>query len=412
MSRSFDRVSSCSSGSALALFAALSMGGCSDASEPQSKSSAERASGSLYAVMYEVFTADDSDSYLSIFDTLDIDALDTKRAREFAGGRAYMQTYNEWVFVGEPSSPIIHRYSLGRGGELTDQRDLSLGNFGIAEASIDDWGINFVSPTKAYYFSYEDGTIIVWNPSTMEITGEIDPPVDYLRDGFETNCSTAAVRGNRLYRSIYWEDTESAERSPDQMLLVYDTDEDRVVASSTETRCAALGNRTYTAEDGTIYFSNWIWPISDTILNGAPPHCALRINPDADTFDPEWKFEYADIASGREGAMFTYLEDGKGLVSIFHDEEAHHDETTDAWDYAANPNWELWNIDIEARTGSPVEGVPRNTGAYTPVQIDGREFVMIPGEGWEKTQLYELDGTRAKPYVDIPGWSYMFTKLR
>ena len=385
---------------------------CSDDTTAKMSERPLSGSGSLYAVMYEVFTADDSDSYLSVFDSLDIEEIDTKNAREFGGGRAFLQVYNDWIFVGEPATPIVRRFSYDRSGKLTEEGEISFANYGLMDGGIDDWGVNFISPTKAYFLAYEDGTTIIWNPTEMTIEGEIPAPAEYVREGFTTSSTTAAVRGNRLFRSIFWESTETTERSQDQLLLVYDTEKDEFIESAPETRCPGLSNRSFEAEDGTWYFSNWIWPVADTLLYGAPKHCVLRIQPDSDRFDPEWSFTYADVADGREGAMFTYLADGKGLASIFHDENIEHDETTDPWDYAGSPNWELWNVDIEARTGSPVSGVPLNTGAFTPVQVDERAFVMIPDEGWENTQLYEVDGDEATPKVSIPGWSYMLRKLR
>jgi len=110
--------------------------------------------------------------------------------------------------------------------------------------------------------------------------------------------------------------------------------------------------------------------------------------------------------------MFTYLRDGQGLMSIFHHEDVEYDAQTDPYDLASNQVWELWNVDLEARSGAPLDGIPRNTGAYTPVTLDDRVFLMVPGTNWDNTQLYEVESDRATPRVNIPGWSYMFVKVR
>ena len=128
-------------------------------------------------------------------------------------------------------------------------------------------------------------------------------------------------------------------------MLVFDTKKDELVASSEEERCPAPGNRSFVAEDGTIYFSNWIWGAIDPLLYDGPKNCILRVLPDADSYDPDWKLDFSELADGREGGMFTYVGDGQGLMSIFHDEDVPHDDETDPWDFASNPNWEIWNVD-------------------------------------------------------------------
>ena len=55
-----------------------------------------------------------------------------------------------------------------------------------------------------------------------------------------------------------------------------------------------------------------------------------------------------------------------------------------------------------------------NGGAFTPVQFDGRLFLMVPGgeeENWA-TQVHEVVDGVASPRVKLPGWSYQFVKLR
>ena len=169
---------------------------------------------SLYAVMYEVFSADsdESSSYLNVFDSLDIKEIDSQGGREFAGGRAFLQSYNNWVFIGEPSSPTILRFSLGDDGELNEDGTLSLGNYGLEDAAIDDWGVNFISPTKAYFFTLKEGVTVVWDPSTMEITGEIPAPEGYVREGLTrtiaqrwcaaTACTARSTGRKKTPRSI------------------------------------------------------------------------------------------------------------------------------------------------------------------------------------------------------------------
>jgi hypothetical protein len=149
-------------------------------------------------------------------------------------------------------------------------------------------------------------------------------------------------------------------------------------------------------------------------MRGAPTSCVLRINAAERRFDPEWTLRYDDLAEGRRGAMFSYLGGDQALISAFYDERTAFDATTDPWDYVGSLNWRIWNVDLATMSGAPVEGLDFNGGAFTPVRLDERLFLMVPG-GEEQnyaTQLYELVDGRATPYVKLPGWSYQFVKLR
>jgi hypothetical protein len=366
----------------------------------------------LYAVMFEVFDDLGSSSYLSLLDSLDVAQVDVATARELPGGRAFMQAFNGWVFVGDPTTPNVTRFSIGADGALVEDGTISFANYGLQAGTIDEWSQTFISPTKAYLFDSAQATHIIWNPTTMEILGEIAPPEAFLRDGLSIETSPAAVRGNRLFRSIFWADYDTAEYSQDQLLAIYDLEADRLLETVVETRCPNPGNRTHIDEAGTIYFSNWIWPVAGTLIHGRAKNCVLRITADSERYDPGFGLDYAQLSGGHQGAMFSYLAHGHALVSIFDESRTSFDQTTDPWEYAGSSNWSIWQLDLTSRAATPVDGIPLNAGAYTPVHVDGRSFAMVPNSDWSQTRLYELEGAAATPHMIVPGWSYMFAKVQ
>lgn len=362
-----------------------------------------------FAVMYEVFDDTGSSSYLALLKSLD-ETIDPTTSREFAGGRAFLRVYNRWIFVGDPTSPNVTRFSIGDNGSLVEDGTVSFANYGLQSGSIDAWNQQFISPTKAYLFDPASAIHIIWNPTTMEITGEIAAEPDYVRAGYTLESSPAAVRGNKLYRSIYWANYETAEYSQDQIITVYDVTTDTLISKTPETRCPNPGNLTHTDETGAIYFSNWIWPVAGTLQHNRAKNCVMRIPAGSDSFD-NWSLDYTAMSGGHQGAMFSYLGDRKALISIFDESMTTFDTTTDPWVLAGSQHWSIWNIDVDTKTGAPVEGIPLNAGAYTPLVIDDRAFAMVPDSDWSKTQLYEIDGITATPSLIVPGWSYMFAKI-
>lgn len=377
-------------------------------------SEAEAEPSPLYAIMYEVYDDMGSTSYLSVLDTLDIDSVDTSTSREYGRGRAFVQAYNGWLFVGDAESPTVTRFSVSDTGELIEPLQISFLNYGLQQGQFDSWNATFISPTKAYLMDFGQGRTIIWNPSTMQLVGAIEPPDEFFRDGLSLEGSPGSVRGNRLYRTFNWVNYDTAEYSTDFLLATYDLDTDQLLSLATEARCPVPGNLVHQDEAQNIYFSNWIWPVAGTIMRGAPTSCVLRINAGEDGFDPGWTLDYGDLTDGRRGAMFTYLQDNRALLSAFYDERTSFDATTSPWSYVGSLNWRIWSADLDSMTATPVDGIGFNGGAYTPVQFDGRLFVMVPGgeaEGYA-TQLYEITSGTARPYVKLPGWSYQFVKLR
>lgn len=389
----------------------LALAGCGDNDKTTRDGG---TSGPLYAIMYEVFDDTGSTSYLSLLSSLDLEEVDLSLAREFGGGRAFIQAYDGALFVGDAETPTVTRYSVAENGELLAGRTISFANYGLDTGQFDAWNVTFISPEKAYLLDFKEGTTIIWNPATMEIVGDIPAPDEFHREGLSFESTPGALRDGRLFRTVSWVNYDDAEYSTDFLLAIYDVENDRIVDLVQETRCPVPGNLVHRDEAGNIYFSNWVWPVAGALMHDAPAPCVLRINAGEDRFDPEWVLDYGDVTGGRQGAMFSYLEDGQALISAFYDERTSFDETTDPWSYVGSNNWRIWNMDLESKTGAPLEGVDFNGGAFTPVSFDGRLFLLVPGgeeDDWA-TQLYEVAEGRASPRVKLPGWSYQFVELR
>ncbi len=102
----------------------------------------------LFAVMYEIYDDSGSNSYLSLLDDLDIEQVDVSEAREYGGGRAFVQTYGGKLFVGDASSPTVTRYSLEPSGDLIDEGSISFANYGLTTGQFDTWNVSFISSEK------------------------------------------------------------------------------------------------------------------------------------------------------------------------------------------------------------------------------------------------------------------------
>jgi hypothetical protein len=394
------------------LTSALAVAGCSARDESTTPSGND--AGPVYAVMYQVYDDVGSTSYLSLLDSLDIAEIDQSQAREFGSGRAFVQTYDGKLFVGDAESPTVTSYTLGADGELVTGKTISFALYGLDKGQFDTWNVTFISPTKAYLLDFRDGTTIIWNPTTMEIIGDIPPAAEFYREGYSFESTPGALRDGLLFRTVNFVNYDDAQYPSDFLLAIYDVESDQLLELVEETRCPVPGNLVHRDEAGNIYFSNWVWPTAGALMHDAPTPCVLRIKSGEDRFDPEWTFDYREVTDGRQGAMFTYLADGQALLSAFYDERTSFDETTDPWSYVGSPNWRIWSADVESKQGAPLDGVDFNGGAFTPLKFGDELFLLVPGGesvNWA-TQLYQVTEGGAESRVQLPGWSYQMVKLR
>jgi hypothetical protein len=390
---------------------AVSGDGDGDGSENESDASVGDVASPVYAIMYEIYDPEgNSNSYLNLVDSLDVEAVDPDQGREFAGGRAFMQTYNEWVFVGEPMAPVVRRYSLSPDGELIDEREISFANYGLDAGYVDAWSANFISEDKAYLLAND--AVVIWNPSSMRIVGEIPFPEEFFREGWEWETGSAVLRDGKLYRTIFWTDEDYLEFSEQSLIAVWDVETDQYLGSTLIDRCPGNGNVADMDEDGNIYFSNWIWTIGGTLMFDRAPSCVIKVPTGSDGPDSDWALSYAELSNGHEGAMFSHIEGNQALVSIFDDSRTSFDDMTEPFAYMGSQNWQIWSVDLTTGEGEPLSGLSYNQGAYTQVTIDDRHFIMVPSDDWGKMSFYELVDGEAVPSIEVPGWSFAFAKVR
>jgi hypothetical protein len=370
--------------------------------------------GPLFAVPSEVYSADfsTSTSYVSLVPSIDVPRISLDDARE-VDGRATVAKLGDYFYIASSSKPVISRFSLNENGTLQAAGTLNFSNYGVPEYfSIDAWGGVLVGAEKAYVFNGTDGSHVVWNPATLEITGTIEGP-GLVEEGYNLE-SIAVVRGNRMYRLFSFLNYESWEFLPTpQYLAVYDLDTDELLDVKEETRCPQLYSRPFVDENGDIYFSGWVWTPGLTLTGDYPASCALRIKDGEDEFDPDWQLNFAaDVTDGREAGVMRYLGNGRALLDVFYDERVTIDESTDPQELMNTPNWRLWSFDLETKSGGPIEELDFKAGGYTDVQVDGRNFLMVPNDDYSETTAFELLDGEVKEGVKIQGSVDHIVKLR
>jgi hypothetical protein len=359
-----------------------------------------------FALSTNVYDGDQTTTYITLLENLDDQTIDLAGSHEIAGS-ATIGARGGQLYVADGESPVVTRYAIDKGA-LTKSGEVSFAGR-ASFVSLDDWTNTFVSDQKAYMLDLVLGNYVVWDPSTMTLTADILTP-ELARLPLRLDGGTAAVRGDRMYRTFYWKDWDTYTSSTEQYLAVYDLTQDKLVEMVREERCPALSAHVERDEDDNLYFSNWVYNVTETLMKSAPASCALRLPAGSDRFD-DWTLPFPTMTENRQAAALAYTGGGKGLLNVFHHERATIGDGTDPRELALSSNWRLWRVDLAGRSAEPVPGLEFLAGGYTTVHADGRTFVMVPIDDYEATQVYEITDAGAELRFDVPGWSYQLIAL-
>lgn len=369
----------------------------------------EPAASPLYAVGAVVFGDQGSTGYVKLVDDIELEGerLTLEDADEFSGS-ADLWVRSGAVYISGGDAPTIDKYSVGESGELTKQGTVNFGAYGVTDTAF--WNATFVSDEKAYMVSGPT-ELVAWNPSTMRITGTVElpelPARGALLQRLGTADRTSVVHDGKLYQTIYWTDATYADRAPDSVIIVIDTETDEVV-DQVAVDCPGLDYGTID-EDGKIHFSNWTGGVGTYYVLGTAQNCIATLDPSSLEVT---RTMFADIADGHEGSAFAYAGDGRFIMSVFDEVRADAANADEPFAMLGEPNWQLWLYDPSSESAAPVEGVDWNSGASIHTRIDGTLYSMIPGQGYATTVAYAVNGASSRKLYDVTGWSFRLFQVR
>jgi hypothetical protein len=358
-----------------------------------------------------VFGDEANTSYVSLLPDLSSPEIDLSAAREFSGW-ADVWVHDEHVYIADGEAPLVTKFAL-RDGQLVERGRISFQGRGAPSAAF--WTNLFVSAHKAYLFNIDAREVVIWDPETMEITGSFELPELPDRGAQTLQVPSAdrssVVRGDRAYVPTLWANWDEFSLSEDSVILVIDTKLDKVI-DTLSVPCTNLNVATQD-DEGAIYFSNWVFSIAATLMQGKPSACAVRIPAGSDQLDAEWSLTFADVTDGREAAALQYLGDGKALMSVFHDERASIDRETDPNELIATANWKFWAIDLETFEASPIDELGWHAGGVYGERVDGQYYLLVPSADYAETVVYQVssDGS-AEERWRTTGWSNRLFSLR
>jgi hypothetical protein len=379
----------------------------------------ESASGAQYVISTRVFSPDLATEvgYLTTVPSLEAGSTyGLDNAVELPdSGIAFNRHGDPWVYWASGTEPTITRWEVAADGSFTRGPSMSLANLGLVDASAAADSPIF-SADKSYFVDQAQGTIIIWNPSTMTLLGTI--PLDVGTGGPLSPIvfSTLGVNGDRLFASMYsWSDQDWTRMGDSARLFVIDASSNTVLRSVDESRCnqLALGG---VASDGTAYFSSRSYFTLPRLVFGdgyGAASCSLRVVPPGEEFDAGFDVDLSSLVGGRPAGDFTLVNDDTAFIRVWHTESVSK-PTRDNWDTMRNEagfRWWRWRI------GAPsAEEIIDQSSAANTVQlrrVDDRVYALRYTPDYSETTLEELraDGTIV-PGLSGPGGIYGVLRMR
>jgi hypothetical protein len=364
----------------------------------------------LYLAASWVTNAETTSTYVSVFDSLDVERLDFANAVEIAGyGDAWV--HEGQIFISEGESPRVGRYTLGDDGALRLDVEIDFSAYGVAGAAF--WDNQFLSPTKAYLSNPAGLEYIVWNPTTMQITGTVSwPDIDFGNglDVFHSYTDRGGVVvDGYFYHGLYAHDEGFTTFGESSVITVYDIATDELV-STIDVPCpmmdvASLG------DDGNIYVSGWSYIPLSYLAGYSTKNCAARINVASRTVDPSWLLNYTDVAGGEQGSALRAVAGNDGIFAVFHGTGIAVTEDMDMWDLdAGEDDWELYSINLADRSVAPT-GIEMSDGSYYESHVDGRYYVYLASSA-SATRVWERTATGYEPKFEASGWMSRLFRVR
>lgn len=345
--------------------------------------------GGRYLVHNVVLGVDSETSYVNTLPSLEPQTVDFATALEVPGwGDLFL--VGGMAFVSSGEAPTVTRFAISDTGVLTEDGTLSFQTYGFATVGLTRQVI--VSATKAYAVNAGERKLVVWNPTTLEITGTADLPALPNRGALKLVGPSAdrasVVRDGYAYIVLYWADYGEYEMANDSVVLVIDTATD-VVANEISVPCPELNFATSDTETGDIYFSNWGFSIASTLVHDTARACAVRIADGETTLDPSFSLTFADVTDGREASSLRYIGDGKALITVHHHERLGADP--DVSTIADAANYKLWTLDLETKVATPLETFGFHAFGTYGARVDGATLLFLPSADWTSTATYRLE---------------------
>lgn len=239
-------------------------------------------------------------------------------------GQAVYLVQGKFVFIGQNESPTWIKYELMADGSFQERGRLSLQSFGMTSI---DFGRVMVDATTAVSVSSDALKAIVWNPTTMTVTGTIDL-AHMKQEGYDLENWTITVNDGKVYIPGRWANWDKGQILQKVMTTIIDPKALTVLAVAEDDRCASGGSivfdqagNGYVMGDG----RNYSWQMfAHATSTPVPRNCILKLPAGGTDFDPNYIKYVTDLTGGLESITEMQgleMNNGVGFAKLFYPDQ-------------------------------------------------------------------------------------------
>jgi hypothetical protein len=388
----------------LALCVALTSLAASGCAETDKASEVDEADGSQPAVVIgnRVCTAEECAMYLGAFPEVPSGELDRATMREF-GALVYVTLFEGRVYSYERESGTLTKFVITSDFRLEAAGELSFAAFGAADSPAYS---QVASATRAFSYLRSAQTIVVWNPSTMEVEREIPTP-EIVRDGVALELNPPVLAAGRVQWPVKWVDYDKLRFDSHAAVLAVDTD--TLAVEILEDPRAAVTSVLHATESGdTLVLSDnysGFFNLFGEAAGTTSPEAVLRVRAGGD-FDSEYRVDLRTATGSPAVYGGWFLGDNAMLLRVWDPDVDPSSLLTDPNDYwSAEEYISMMLVDLMSGTAEPFAVLPRggagSTGDLT--EVDGKVYISVYSEGGGRTEMFAVTPAGAEPAFSTLG---------
>jgi hypothetical protein len=277
----------------------------------------------------------------------------------------YVEVYKDWVFyIPNPyQAPVAKRYTRQDDGSLAPSGTLIFSENGMAGLA----NLLFLSDTKAYASLMLENRIVIFNPTTFQITGSIDlAKPEYGLNGSSTpNPVGMIARDGKVFVGCLELATPPISNDGAYMIVINEATDmpEKFISDPHGTGASFFGNQgMYMDENGDIYVLCFA---SYGYVPGQKSGF-LRIKKGATDFDPDYFFNITDKAipgiQGEHVVLTNFLYDRNGTAYMFGQNPTY---ASNPVDYVNDLLIESFKINLYDQTVTPLDLPRSNSYSYS-----------------------------------------------
>ena len=341
-------------------------------------------------------------------------SIDYERVLQVAGGASvFGQSGGRFFGLGKGEEPTITRFDVSADGVPVEAGTLSLLAYGIANTWIDPGLVPILSETKAYIIDSSQMQVIVWNPSTMTVTGSFPLEGVSLPDHETLFEPDPTLRdGHLLIGALHNRGDVTATVST---LVVLDVESDGPVRVARDERCGGLWDSVLDSR-GDVYLATGVWDAAQNrtlgdAISGTP--CLVRVKAGQTEFDPEYFVEMSTFAAGRTAGALVGGAGDQAFIKVLDEAglgEIGAESFDDVWSGA---HWQWWRIQLGSSAAAEATGsMPPSAAASGMLSVDGTAFVRNAAADFSETTLLDMSGGEPRAELTLRGFPYGIVRVR